>query len=194
MFITSHETKHLFWEGIFGEDVAFGGVFRATMDLRERHGRCTKKVRDLIITHLNRCRPCIQYTTVRARHCGLCNWYAYNHCWFRLTVLETGLASNGCNAMAEIQFADYIFPAFDQVILAGLQALQFYLSFADCKWSIQISLQIWKWIWLREAYNKGQSTFRTLEFWFIMMFWCNRLHMVLLVMEVSMLVYHFNPT
>jgi hypothetical protein len=28
---------------------------------------------------------------------------------------HTGLASNGCTAMAEIQFADYIFPAFDQI-------------------------------------------------------------------------------
>lgn len=30
--------------------------------------------------------------------------------------MYSGLASNGCTAMAEIQFADYIFPAIDQIV------------------------------------------------------------------------------
>eukprot|EP00039_Didymoeca_costata_P019435 m.337538 g.337538 ORF g.337538 m.337538 type:complete len:391 (+) comp18158_c0_seq1:74-1246(+) len=69
---------------IFGEDVAFGGVFRATMDLRERHGA------DRV------------FNTPLSEQ-GIAGF-------------AIGLASNGCNAMAEIQFADYIFPAFDQIV------------------------------------------------------------------------------
>ena len=37
-----------------------------------------------------------------------------------------GLAAAGSTAIAEIQFADYIFPAFDQVTLGFLTKIQFY--------------------------------------------------------------------
>lgn len=68
---------------VFGEDVAFGGVFRATMDLRDRHGAARV------------------FNTPLSEQ-GIVGF-------------AIGLASNGCTAMAEIQFADYIFPAFDQI-------------------------------------------------------------------------------
>lgn len=69
---------------VFGEDVAFGGVFRNTVGLREEFG---------------------------------------NHRVFNTPLCEQGIAgfaigyaSTGKTAIAEIQFADYIFPAFDQIV------------------------------------------------------------------------------
>lgn len=69
---------------VFGEDVAFGGVFRATMDLRDRYGAARV------------------FNTPLSEQ-GIIGF-------------AIGLASNGHTAMAEIQFADYIFPAFDQIV------------------------------------------------------------------------------
>lgn len=69
---------------LFGEDVAFGGVFRATMGLRDRWG--SKRVFNTPLSEQG------------------------------ILGFGIGLASNGCTALAEIQFADYIFPAFDQIV------------------------------------------------------------------------------
>jgi len=69
---------------VFGEDVAFGGVFRATMNLRDRYGG------DRV------------FNTPLSEQ-GIMGF-------------AIGMASNGSTAMAEIQFADYIFPAFDQLV------------------------------------------------------------------------------
>ena len=69
---------------IFGEDVAFGGVFRVTSGLREKYG------------------------DDRVFNTPLCEQ--------GIAGFACGLASNGATAMAEIQFADYIFPAFDQIV------------------------------------------------------------------------------
>lgn len=69
---------------VFGEDVAFGGVFRATTDLRDKHG------------------------ADRVFNTPLCEQ--------GIAGFAVGLASAGHTAIAEIQFADYIFPAFDQIV------------------------------------------------------------------------------
>jgi 2-oxoisovalerate dehydrogenase E1 component beta subunit len=69
---------------IFGEDVAFGGVFRATVDLREKYGS------DRV------------FNTPLAEQ-GVVGF-------------AIGLAAAGHTPIAEIQFADYIFPAFDQLV------------------------------------------------------------------------------
>eukprot|EP00741_Cyanophora_paradoxa_P021986 tig00021432_g21223.t1 len=69
---------------IFGEDVAFGGVFRATTDLRERFG------------------PQRVFNTPLSEQ-GILGF-------------AVGLAACGHTALAEIQFADYIYPAFDQIV------------------------------------------------------------------------------
>jgi len=69
---------------IFGEDVAFGGVFRCTVGLREKYGN------DRV------------FNTPLSEQ-GIVGF-------------AIGVASVGCNAIAEIQFADYIFPAFDQIV------------------------------------------------------------------------------
>lgn len=68
---------------VFGEDVSFGGVFRATSGLAEQFGR--DRVFNTPLTEQG------------------------------IAGFAVGMASVGHTAIAEIQFADYIFPAFDQV-------------------------------------------------------------------------------
>ncbi|OQR94235.1 2-oxoisovalerate dehydrogenase subunit beta, mitochondrial precursor [Thraustotheca clavata] len=69
---------------VFGEDVAFGGVFRCTVDLKEKFGED------------------------RVFNSPLCEQ--------GIAGFAIGYASIGRTAIAEIQFADYIFPAFDQIV------------------------------------------------------------------------------
>lgn len=69
---------------LFGEDVAFGGVFRASVDLREEFGNA------------------------RVFNTPLCEQ--------GIAGFAIGIASMEATAIAEIQFADYIFPAFDQIV------------------------------------------------------------------------------
>ena len=69
---------------VFGEDVAFGGVFRATVDLRERFGE------DRV------------FNTPLSEQ-GIAGF-------------GIGYAVMGGTAIVEMQFADYIFPAFDQIV------------------------------------------------------------------------------
>lgn len=68
---------------VFGQDVAFGGVFRCTLDLRKEFG------------------------PTRVFNSTLCEQ--------GIAGFAAGYAAMGSTAIAEIQFADYIFPAFDQV-------------------------------------------------------------------------------
>jgi 2-oxoisovalerate dehydrogenase E1 component beta subunit len=70
---------------VFGEDVAFGGVFRCTQNLREEFG------------------PARVFNTPLSEN-GIAGF-------------AIGYAScNNATAIGEIQFADYIFPAFDQIV------------------------------------------------------------------------------
>lgn len=69
---------------IFGEDVAFGGVFRCTMNLREKHGHSRV------------------FNTPLSEQ-GIAGF-------------AIGMAAVGATPIAEMQFADYIFPAFDQLV------------------------------------------------------------------------------
>ncbi|XP_035439062.2 2-oxoisovalerate dehydrogenase subunit beta, mitochondrial [Spodoptera frugiperda] len=69
---------------LFGEDVAFGGVFRCALGLQEKYGKD------------------------RVFNTPLCEQ--------GIAGFGIGLATAGATAIAEIQFADYIFPAFDQII------------------------------------------------------------------------------
>nr|CAG4650247.1 EOG090X0840 [Sida crystallina] len=68
---------------VFGEDVAFGGVFRCTVGLQEKHGKS------------------------RVFNTPLCEQ--------GIAGFAIGVATAGATAIAEIQFADYILPAFDQI-------------------------------------------------------------------------------
>ncbi|RPB24984.1 thiamine diphosphate-binding protein [Terfezia boudieri ATCC MYA-4762] len=68
---------------IFGEDVAFGGVFRCTTSLSDRFG--SQRVFNTPLTEQG------------------------------IIGFAIGLAAQGHTALPEIQFADYMFPAFDQL-------------------------------------------------------------------------------
>eukprot|EP00929_Paragymnodinium_shiwhaense_P008573 TRINITY_DN11252_c0_g1_i1.p1 TRINITY_DN11252_c0_g1~~TRINITY_DN11252_c0_g1_i1.p1 ORF type:complete len:378 (+),score=65.50 TRINITY_DN11252_c0_g1_i1:148-1134(+) len=69
---------------LFGEDVAFGGVFRCSMGLREKYGN------DRV------------FNTPLSEQ-GIIGF-------------AVGMAAVGYTPIAEIQFADYVFPAFDQIV------------------------------------------------------------------------------
>ena len=69
---------------LFGEDVAFGGVFRCSQNLRERFG--DQRV----------------FNTPLSEN-GIAG-------------MAVGYAASGGTAIGEIQFADYIFPAMDQIV------------------------------------------------------------------------------
>jgi 2-oxoisovalerate dehydrogenase E1 component beta subunit len=69
---------------VFGEDVAFGGVFRCSQNLRDRFGE------DRV------------FNTPLSEN-GIAGF-------------AIGYAATGGTAIGEIQFADYIFPAFDQLV------------------------------------------------------------------------------
>ncbi|KAI9000364.1 thiamine diphosphate-binding protein [Hyaloraphidium curvatum] len=69
---------------VFGEDVAFGGVFRCTVGLEEKFGR-------------DRC-----FNTPLTEQ-GIVGF-------------AIGAAAVGTTAIAEIQFADYVFPGYDQLV------------------------------------------------------------------------------
>jgi 2-oxoisovalerate dehydrogenase E1 component beta subunit len=69
---------------VFGEDVAFGGVFRCSQNLREQFG--TDRVFNTPLSETG------------------------------IAGFAIGYASMGGTAIGEIQFADYIFPAFDQIV------------------------------------------------------------------------------
>ena len=69
---------------VFGEDVAFGGVFRCSMNLMEKHGA------DRV------------FSTPLSEQ--------------GIVAFGIGMAAVGHTPIAEIQFADYIFPAFDQIV------------------------------------------------------------------------------
>lgn len=69
---------------LFGEDVAFGGVFRCSLNLQPKYGKN------------------------RVFNTPLCEQ--------GIIGFGIGVANTGAKAIAEIQFADYIFPAFDQIV------------------------------------------------------------------------------
>ncbi|GAB0097545.1 2-oxoisovalerate dehydrogenase subunit beta, mitochondrial [Sergentomyia squamirostris] len=69
---------------LFGEDVAFGGVFRCSMNLQKKFGKA------------------------RVFNTPLCEQ--------GIAGFAIGVANVGANAIAELQFADYMFPAFDQIV------------------------------------------------------------------------------
>ncbi|KAI0899265.1 thiamine diphosphate-binding protein [Annulohypoxylon nitens] len=69
---------------VFGEDVAFGGVFRCTVKLLDRFGGA--RVFNTPLTEQG------------------------------IMGFGIGLAAEGMRPVAEIQFADYVYPAFDQLV------------------------------------------------------------------------------
>lgn len=69
---------------VFGEDVAFGGVFRCSMNLATEFG--SERVFNTPLSEQG------------------------------IVGFATGCAAEGMKPVAEIQFADYVYPAFDQLV------------------------------------------------------------------------------
>jgi 2-oxoisovalerate dehydrogenase E1 component beta subunit len=69
---------------LFGEDVAFGGVFRCSMNLAVQFG--SERVFNTPLSEQG------------------------------IVGFAIGAAAEGMRPVAEIQFADYVFPAFDQIV------------------------------------------------------------------------------
>ena len=69
---------------LFGEDVAFGGVFRCSVDLQTEFG--SERVFNTPLSEQG------------------------------IVGFGIGAAAEGMKAVAEIQFADYVFPAYDQLV------------------------------------------------------------------------------
>lgn len=69
---------------VFGEDVAFGGVFRCSVGLRDKYGK--DRVFNTPLSEQG------------------------------IVAFAIGMATQGSTTVAEIQFADYIHPAFDQFV------------------------------------------------------------------------------
>lgn len=82
----------------FGEDVAFGGVFRCSLGLQDKFGSFNVLFNDFFSFK------------------GKDRVFNTPLCEQGIVGFGIGLAVAGNKAIAEIQFADYIFPAFDQVL------------------------------------------------------------------------------
>ena len=89
---------------IFGEDVAFGGVFRCTAELRPKYGKENLKK---VLTNFFLYMLYVCSGADRVFNTPLCEQ--------GIIGFGIGAAVAGTTAIAEIQFADYIFPAYDQV-------------------------------------------------------------------------------
>ncbi len=101
---------------IFGEDVAFGGVFRCTLDLRDKYGmQLLQSIHNE--TH-NTCIMTSLYTCIYmlSTFIGKDRVFSTPLSEQGIVAFGIGLATQGSTAIAEIQFADYIHPAWDQVI------------------------------------------------------------------------------
>lgn len=119
---------------VFGEDVAFGGVFRCTMGLSEMFGKEREDEKNggggrerereekqktqwssfILVDQLltkRKTAVALQYEPLTGRD------RVFNTPLSEQAIagFGIGMASMGSTAIAEIQFADYIFPAFDQV-------------------------------------------------------------------------------
>ena len=122
---------------VFGEDVSFGGVFRCSQNLREEFGKervfntplsengIAVSIR-VLVNHVM-----LMYFVIDAQYAKvyflplydtiynlitcicLCTLFV---CSFSTQGMAIGYASAGGTAIGEIQFGDYIFPAFDQIV------------------------------------------------------------------------------
>ena len=102
---------------VFGEDVAFGGVFRCTLDLLDKFGTPRR-------SHAGQTRfigrsPCCPRRLLFVDGVGKDRVFNTPLCEQGIAGFAIGMAAMGATPIAEIQFADYIFPAFDQVQSGG---------------------------------------------------------------------------
>ncbi|XP_039147404.1 2-oxoisovalerate dehydrogenase subunit beta, mitochondrial isoform X1 [Drosophila simulans] len=96
---------------LFGEDVGFGGVFRCSVNLRDKYGSqrvfntplCEQGIAGYVISNRKLYEMCTNINN--QAEIAVC-----------IQHFAIGVANTGATAIAEIQFADYIFPSFDQIV------------------------------------------------------------------------------
>ena len=107
----------------FGEDVAFGGVFRCTAGLQERFGK-DRVFNTPLSEQVGGTNPCaVRLWSMGGFATGAALLVPTARPLPKLRALHlqgivgfaVGAAAQGHTPIAEIQFADYVFPAFDQV-------------------------------------------------------------------------------
>lgn len=170
---------------LFGEDVGFGGVFRCSLDLQviscclawSLPEEEKKTLRALMVSYLIWMFQ-KKYGTDRVFNTPLCEQ--------GIVGFGIGVANTGATAIAEIQFADYIFPAFDQVSnklcllrnsthqFSSILLLSKFITWGmcrnfrstttvsrtlDCEWSGQISISERQWmgLWLVDHTRSKRS-------------------------------------
>ena len=107
---------------VFGEDVSFGGVFRCSQYLREEFGE--ERVFNTPLSENGiAVRVCNNSELIVLMHfvIDVQDKSVYSSIMFVCSSFSTqgmaiGYASAGGTAIGEIQFGDYIFPAFDQIV------------------------------------------------------------------------------
>ena len=117
---------------VFGEDVSFGGVFRCSQNLREEFGE--ERVFNTPLSENGiAVRVCnnselimlMYYFVIDVQGKSVYSSMYYDLTYICLYVvcslfstqgMAIGYASAGGTAIGEIQFGDYIFPAFDQIV------------------------------------------------------------------------------
>jgi 2-oxoisovalerate dehydrogenase E1 component beta subunit len=97
---------------VFGEDVGFGGVFRCTVGLRDDFGGA--RVFNTPLCEQGIAGFAIGLASQVQQRAISCRLHRVPH-GARQRAELLGRAWQGWDAVAEIQFADYIFPAFDQI-------------------------------------------------------------------------------
>ena len=105
---------------MFGEDVSFGGVFRCTAGLLQRFGKervfntpLSEQVRMQDVSHVLRLTVAPNKAMLVDPPCSALRFLCKTQ---GIVGFGIGAAALGCTPIAEIQFADYIYPAFDQIV------------------------------------------------------------------------------
>lgn len=91
---------------LFGEDVAFGGVFRCSLNLREKYG--ADRVFNTPLCEQVKSKKLAKNSSRQTKFPSISPQ--------GIAGFAIGAAAMGAKTIAEIQFADYIFPAFDQIV------------------------------------------------------------------------------
>ena len=97
---------------MFGEDVGFGGVFRCTTGLQDRFGR-DRVFNTPLCEQVRVMKACFLFVL---GCCSCSGPHISSPLSQGIVGFGVGLAAMGHTAVAEIQFADYIYPAFDQLV------------------------------------------------------------------------------
>lgn len=100
---------------LFGEDVGFGGVFRCSQNLQVSDYNLQSLFRNNLMISYDFIHDILSFYAIPQNKYGKDRVFNTPLCEQGIVGFGIGIANTGATAIAEIQFADYIFPAFDQV-------------------------------------------------------------------------------